>query len=379
MSGFQSVWQTVLGASLAGNEVWRWLLFCLVLLVALIGGRLSRILLLRIAKRMRGEKREAGAVVLNALARPTLLLWLAVALFLTVRCRLLVFPDFLISGLTVGTRALLAAALGYAIYCLVDVVDHLLSHVAGKTESKVDDMLVPLVGKSIRVTILVLVVVQVAQEISAKPITSIIAGLGVGGLAIALAGQDTIKNFFGSLVIVGDKPFEIGDRIMVDGHDGPVEAVGFRSTKLRTLDGHLVTVPNSEMVNKTIQNIGKRPYIKHVANIGITYDTPPVKVDEALSIIKELLHDHEGMDPEFPPRVFFNAFNDCSLNILVIFWYHPPDYWEYMAFTQAFNRELLVRFNEAGIEFAFPSQTVYLAGQSSQESPALSGAVSERT
>jgi MscS family membrane protein len=116
------------------------------------------------------------------------------------------------------------------------------------------------------------------------------------------------------------------------------------------------------MVNRTIQNIGKRPHIKHVANIGVTYDTPPDKVDEALDIIKLLLRDHEGMDPEFPPRVVFNAFENCSLNILVIFWYHPPDYWKYMAFTERFNRQLLRRFNEAGIEFAFPSQTVYLSG-----------------
>jgi len=367
------MWHAMTGTTVAGNEVWRWILFCAIILVSLIIGRLTRFLLVRVSARLVSEKREWAGVVLRSLARPATMLCVAIAAFLIMRSGLLVLPDVLASAFVTATRVLLAAALGYGIYSMVDVVDHQLGRVARRTQSKVDDMLVPLVGKSIRITILVLIVLQVVQEISTKPITSILAGLGVGGLAIALAGQDTIKNFFGSLVIVGDKPFEIGDRIIVDGHDGPVESVGFRSTRLRTLNGHLVTVPNAEMVNKTIQNIGKRPYIKHVANVGITYDTPPEKADQALEIIRELLRDHEGMDPEFPPRVYFNAFKDCALNILVIFWYHPPEYWDYMAFVETFNRQLLQQFNAADIAFAFPSQTVYFSENVEDGLSALKG------
>jgi len=162
-------------------------------------------------------------------------------------------------------------------------------------------------------------------------------------------------------VILGDKPFEVGDRVVVAGHDGPVEGVGFRSSKIRTLDGHLVTVPNSEIVNASVQNIGKRPYIRRLANITITYDTPPEKVERAIAIVKDVLQDHEGMNTDFPPRVFFNDFNDCSLNILMIYWYHPPDYWKYQEFSQGVNMAILKRFNAEGIEFAFPTQTIYLA------------------
>ena len=362
------MWRVMTDTAFAGNEVWRWLTFCIALLLSLIIGRLARFILLRSSDRMAARKREWTAVTLRALARPAVMLSIAIVAFLVMRAGVLVLPDVLMSAFATATRVLLAVALGYGVYSMVDVVDHQLLRFASRTESKVDDMLVPLVGKSIRITILLLVVLQIAQTVSTKPITSILAGLGVGGLAVALAAQDSIKNFFGSLVIVADKPFEIGDRIIVDGHDGPVEEVGFRSTKLRTLNGHLVTVPNAEMVNKTIQNIGKRPYIKHVANIGITYDTPPDKVDEALEIVRDLLHDHEGMNPEFPPRVFFNALNDWSLNILVILWYHPPEYWDYMAFIETFNRQLLRRFNDADISFAFPSQTVYLSGDRGDQS-----------
>jgi len=257
---------------------------------------------------------------------------------------------------------LLALGVGYFLYWLVDVPTSWFTRLAGKTETRLDDMLVPMVRKSLRVTVVILVLVQIAQILSDKPITSIIAGLGIGGLALALAAQDTVKNFFGSVVLFVDKPFEMGDRIVVDGQDGSVEEVGFRSTKIRTLDGHLVTVPNGQLANKMIRNIGKRPYIKRIANLTITYDTPPEKVDRAIKIVKEILDGHEGLHPDYPPRVYFSEFNADSLNIMVIYWYHPPDYWAYMEFAERFNKEVLHRFGEEGIEFAFPTQTLYLAG-----------------
>ncbi|MBN1557065.1 MAG: mechanosensitive ion channel family protein, partial [Lentisphaerae bacterium] len=302
------------------------------------------------------------SVLLGALARPTILAVFAAGVWVLCVGNILALDDGPATVLLTISRILNAVAVGYIVYSLVDVVDYYLGNLAGRTASRVDDVLAPLVGRSIRITVAALVVVNVAHVVSGKSVTTILAGLGVGGLAVALAAQDTIKNFFGSLVILGDKPFEIGDRVVVDGHDGPVEQVGFRSTKIRTLEGHLVTVPNAEIVNRTIQNIGKRPHIRRLANITITYDTPPDKVERALAIVREILKDHEGMDAEFPPRVFFSDFNDCSLNIMMLYWYHPPDYWAYMAFTERVNMEILRRFNAEGIEFAFPTQTLYLAG-----------------
>ena len=123
-----------------------------------------------------------------------------------------------------------------------------------------------------------------------------------------------------------------------------------------------MTIPNGDLANKTIQNIVRRPYIRRLFNITITYDTPPHKVLRALEITKDILKDHDGMQPDFPPRVFFNDFNSDSLNILVIFWYHPPNYWDFMVFNERINMEILTRFNNEGIDFAFPTQTVYLAG-----------------
>ena len=357
------MWESLTQMNIGGIEFWKAMVFCSAILLSLVLGRLARFVMERIAKRSR---KQLTGLLLRSLSRPVVMAAFTLGWWLGITVLTNLGPNIKNMAESVG-YILNAIAIGYALYSLVDVVDHYLLGIARKTESKVDDVLAPLVGKSIRITVFVLVLLNVIQQISGKSITTIVAALGVGGVAIALAGQDTIKNFFGSLVILMDKPFEIGERIVVDNYDGPVESIGFRSTRIRTFKGYQVTIPNSEMVNKTIQNIGKRPYIRRLANITVTYDTPPEKVQRALDIIMEILNNHEGMHPEFPPRVYFNAFNDASLNIIMIYWYHPPDYWEYMKFSDRVNLRILEQFNAEGIDFAFPTQTIHLANDNKRQ------------
>jgi MscS family membrane protein len=182
-----------------------------------------------------------------------------------------------------------------------------------------------------------------------------------------LAAKDSIANFFGTLTILFDKPFQVGERVIIDNYDGVVEDVGFRSTRIRTLTGHLVTIPNEKIVNSGLENIGKRPHIRWLTNITITYDTPPEKVEKAVSIVSKILNNHEGMHPGFPPRVYFNGFNDWSLNIMVIAWYHPANYWDMQDWLQRTCLEILRRFNSEGIDFAFPSRTTYLANDDKRQ------------
>ncbi len=353
-----SLWYLHIGV--LGNELWRIAVLCLAILASLIAGRLLRYLLSAGGDSLEKRTRELSAVSMRALSRAAVPAAAAVGIKLGLAFWVL---NAVVANIAeTVTSILITMAIAYIAYCLVDVADFWLRRMAGRTESKLDDMLVPMVRSSLRVTIIVLLLVQIATILSDKPITAVIAGLGVGGLAIGLAAQDSIKNFFGSLMIFSDRPFELGDRIVVDGHDGPVESVGFRSTRIRTLDGNLVTIPNGELANKTIMNIGKRPSIRRIMNITVTYDTPPEKVQRAIDIVKEILQDHEGMRADKPPRVYFNEFNAESLNIFAIYWYHPPDWWKYSEFSQRVNFEILTRFNNEGIEFAFPTQTLYLAG-----------------
>ena len=198
------------------------------------------------------------------------------------------------------------------------------------------------------------------------PLVGVLAGVGVGGLAIALAAQDSLKNLLGSLMIFMDQPYKPGERIVVENHDGFVEHIGLRSTKIQMLDGALTSIPNERMASLDIENIGRRRYIRRQTNITITYATPPDKIEQALDIIKEILHDHEGMREELPPRVFFNEFNPDSLNIQMTYWYHPPRRWKSLAFDERVNLEIVRRFAAEGIEFAFPTSTSYVTQKDGQ-------------
>jgi len=196
------------------------------------------------------------------------------------------------------------------------------------------------------------------------PLVGVLAGVGVGGLAIALAAQDSLKNLLGSLMIFMDQPYKPGERIIVEGHDGFVEQIGLRSTKIRMLEGALTSIPNERMASLDIENIGRRKFIRRQTNLRLAYDTQPNKIETALAIIKDVLKDHEGMQPELPPRVFFDEFNTDSLNLLVSYWYHPPRRWKALAYDQQVNLEILRRFDSEGIRLAPPSSTTRLVQDS---------------
>ncbi len=355
---------------IGGNSLFQIFFFFLSIFGGFLLARISSFFLQRSGNKLLEKERKYSGAALLALDKSALILFGSIGFYIGILfLNPLYFPFLFRLAEIVFTIAITATA-----FHLVEVPNQYFISLTNKTESKLDDMIIPVVRKSLRLTIVVLGLVQIAQVLSGEEVTSIIAGLGIGGLAVALAAQDTIKNFFGSLVILSDKPFELGERINYEGHDGTIEEVGLRSTRLRRLDGHQVTIPNGELANKAIHNIGRRPFIRRLFNITVTYDTPPEKMREAKVILEAILGESQpvqestgkvlqrGTNPDFPPRVFFADFNDASLGFLVIYWYHPPAYWDYLEYSEWVNLEILTRFNEAGIDFAFPTQTLYLAG-----------------
>jgi len=310
-----------------------------------------------------GERSALGFVVHCAQAPLRLLVWaLAVRFFLGP----LFAPEY---GAEVEQIAavLYSVAIALFIYRLVDIVEIFLLRYARRTDTKLDDMLVPAIRKTLKILVVIVVGLHVYESLSDEPVTTLLAGLGIGGLAFALASQDTLKNLFGFVMILLDRPFLVGERIVFAGHDGAVESVGFRTTRIRRLDGHQVSVPNAKAADDVIHNIGRRPFIKRIMNVTVTYDTPVDKVERAVQIVREILDHHEGMDPDLPPQVYFNELNADSLNIIAFYWFHPPDYWAYLDHAQRVNLELMRRFEAEGIEFAFPTQTLYLAGDPNRE------------
>ncbi|MGD2186443.1 MAG: mechanosensitive ion channel family protein [Desulfobacterales bacterium] len=339
---------------------WRYLLVLAIIVMLFVALRQISTFLTQIALVLRSSEENVRLrMVLEAAIWPIRLL-LAVLALTAVRELLPLLP-FWGRVFESSISVLSTLALVIFLYRLIELLVYELANFAQREDNLLDQSFVQMMRLIARIIVIVFGAIYLIRTISGKPLSALLAGLGIGGLAVALAAQDTLKNFFGSIMIMLDKPFTVGQRVVVGGHDGTVEEIGFRSTRVRTLTGHLVSIPNEKIAVDSVENIGRRPSIRRLTNITITYDTPLDKVQRAVEIIREILDNHEGMDPEFPPRVYFNEFNADSLNILMVYWYFPPDYWAYLDFTQRVNTEIMRRFEEEGIEFAFPTTTTYLA------------------
>ncbi len=357
----------------SGNALWRFLLVLLVILAAMAGGRIVQYAINNFARR---REQRGGAKVLTifieCFTKPVSVVFFAIGLYLCKLC--LVFEDktavpvidgissTIEKGWTQIANAVAAIAIAYAVYRLVDVIEYYLELWTSKTETKLDDMLVPVVRKALRITIAIIAAIYIIDNILNQDVKSILLGAGVGGVAIALAAKDTIANFFGSVTIFTDRPFQVDELVKIGEHYGPVEEVGFRSTRIRTLQGHLVTIPNHVVANSMVENVGRRPFIRRTSDITITYDSGDKKAGRAVEIIKEVLADvpEINTDPDRLPRVYFSDFNDWSLNIYVSYWVKPPDYWLFQEVNERVNLEIMKRFEAEQIEFAFPSQTLYV-------------------
>jgi len=348
-----------------GNGVWQWLALLGILLASFVVGKTVAFFLERHGAKLResGRLRVVGRIF-GFVAGPSKMFCLAIGLYVAGLVLTLDAELELLWGKACATLAAIAAA--WVVFRMVDIVEDLLQRLTSKTETQLDDQLVPLIRKTLRVFVVIITVLLIAQGIYELQIGPLLTGLGIGGLAFALAAKDTIANLFGSVTIFTDRPFQLGDRIKIKGHEGTVEEVGFRSTRIRTLLGHLVTLPNAIITNEAIENVSKRPSLKRALNVTVTYDTSPEKLHRAVDILREMLAARmEHFHPDKPPRVYFSDFNADSLNIAVYYWYAPAEWWDYMEFSEAFNFELLTRYNDEGIEFAFPTQTLYVK----QDSP----------
>ena len=258
------------------------------------------------------------------------------------------------------SRGLIVVVACSMTYVAVKVIDLLLGLWREKIVLAQDrvlaEQLFPLLRKLAKVAVVLAAVVLTADNLDIK-ITSLLAGLSIGGLALGLAAQDTVANLFGAVAIFLDKPFHIGDLVKIEGVDGTVESIGLRSTRIRNSDGHHVTIPNKTMGNAIITNITRRPAIRTEMNLGLTYDTPVEKVQRATEILSEVFR---GNSKTSDLIISFNKFTDSALNIFVVHVWSGTDAKAHFADMQALNLRIKQRFDAEKIEFAFPTQTVHL-------------------
>ncbi|GHU86595.1 transporter [Bacteroidia bacterium] len=226
-----------------------------------------------------------------------------------------------------------------------------------KQEKRLDKTVAPLIKRFVQIVIWLIGIVTALNSIGVG-IGAILGTLGVGGVAIALAMQDTVKNIIAGVTIYIDKPFRLGDRIKFDTFDGTVEDVGLRSTRIRTLENRLITIPNYRIMDTAIENVTTEPTRKIVTILGLTYDTTPEKMNKALAILQTVPSEVKNVSKKEVVSAF-TEFASSSLNITFI--YYIEKHADVLGTNSDVNMYVLQKFNDASLNFAFPSQTVYIA------------------
>lgn len=307
-----------------------------------------------------------------------------------------------------GSNAIVIAAISWVVFRLIKATAETVIATPQISPQGIDAALLRLGATVAGVLISLWIFIDGLDDLGVD-VMPLLAGLGVGGLAAALAARSTLENLIGSFMIFADRPFAVGQRVNVMGQNGTVESIGLRSTRIRLLNGHQTSIPNEKMASVEIENIGRRRFKRRDLNVTITYDTPPAKINRAVEILKEILavpetsdattapsaattsapgnaddnsrhqhHPNEAINqPGLPPRVYFNDLNPDSLNIMVVYWYHPGRNWEFLEHAHWINIQIMERFNAAGIEFAFPTQTLHLIKDDLPSEPGIAGTTGE--
>ena len=246
---------------------------------------------------------------------------------------------------------------------MVDFVAHIFAYKASLTESRMDDQMVPFLKELSKILIIITCVFVVMGAVLNMNVATIIAGLGIGGLAIALAAQDTLQNLLGSFTIFADKPFVVGDLVHVEGYDAVIEKVGFRSTLLRTLDKTLVIIPNKKMIDSPLENLTLRNLRRVEFNISLPYYTKPDVMKKISTQIKDFINLHAKTSND--TIVVFNAFSASSLDIKVLYYIEIVEYEIYMEIKDEINYKVMEFVLANGASFAYPTSTVYHQDNSS--------------
>ncbi len=284
--------------------------------------------------------------------------WLGAILFWYITLYFMGFEGIVLTIFNVLLKISLSGVLLWLIYRLMNVLSDFLLDAASKTESTLDDQLVPLLNKAMKVFVIIFGVLLIVQNLGVN-VVSVMAGLGIGGFAIAFAAKDMVANFFGSLMILFDSPFQVGDWIVVGNAEGTVEEIGFRSTKIRTFYNSLVSVPNADLATKEVDNMGRREYRRVREVIGVTYDTPPEKLEAFLEGIKNIIKSNGSTRKDFF-HVVFSGYGDSSLNILLYFFLKVPDWSSELVEKQNVFVEILRLAHDLEVSFAFPTQTLHI-------------------
>ena len=340
-----------------GLEYWQWIGLLVLIVVGVLGDFALRVILGLVSRRVIAAKGgEARRETIRKAVRPFGLA--AAALFWLWTVRLLDLPADALRVLLPAVRFFAMLAMVWAGFRVTDLVGEVLVGKAARTETKFDDLLIPLLRKTVKIFIFIFGLIYIADSLDIK-IAPLLAGLGIGGIGFAFAARDTLENFFGSMTVLGDQPFQVGDWVAIGDVEGTVETLGFRSSRIRTGYNSLVTIPNGNLVRATVDNYGKRKYRRWKTHIGVMYDTPPDTIEALCEGIRELIRLHPYTRKDFY-EVWLNRFGPSSLDIMVYVFHEVPDYSTELRERHRLMLDIIRLTDRLGVEFAFPTQTLHL-------------------
>jgi MscS family membrane protein len=350
---------------------WQWIglgiAIPLLVLVAWLLGALLRSGLGRIAKR---TVTDWDDVLLENLRGP-FRLWAAALVSPPVFALLELNPR--VSGFfAASARGLALIALFWGLLRLIRIVQHRLQNAAWETgQGAQARTLVPLLGNFLRVT-LAIIALLVALAQFGYPVGTLLAGLGIGGIAVALAAQKTVEHLFGSVSLAADKAFRVGDWVRAGTTEGEVQRIGLRSTSFRTIDRTVVRVPNGRLADERIETFGERDRILLRTDIDLTYDTTPEQVEAIRDALEAALRAHPRIWPD-TVRVHVVAFTDSAIRLDVVCWFQTTEWNVFLGIRHDLFLQFMRIIRDKGAHFAFPSRTVYHVTQPGQPQPPVDG------
>lgn len=370
MQSFTETIQLMKEYSFFGLSLSQILVFAGLIFVILFAEKFLTLIVFRFLRKNAEKTRtDLDDNMLKALEKP--LVWLFYVVTIYFALLVLGIQDGVIPVKTIATattETLVAILLTWLAFRVVDVFNVFLAKQLNKQKDKKSNELLifyffPLMKRAFKVAIAIIAIILVVQNWGYS-VTSLVAGFGITGLAVGFAAKDSIENVFGSIFVVADHVYKPGDWIIVDktvagsNVEGIVEDISLRSTKIRAFDNTLIIIPNNEMANATIKNVSAHKKRRIYEFIDITYDTPPEKVELAVEICRRAVREHPEME-EYQ-QIHFNQFASHSLKIMLYIFTKTTDWGEYLRIRQELFLRILKEFNENGIEFAFPTQTLYL-------------------
>ena len=347
-------------------EAYQWIGLVAMVLLGVILDRVLRLFVHPLISRLgRGEEETIDQALMRDFDRPVAALVITAVFILGLP--LLDIEPWTQQVLDVAASFVLAVAGVWTVYRMVDVLCWFLARRAERSANRLDDMMVPLLRRTLKIVVVVVGLVFIASRITGD-LWGVFAGLSIGSLAVGFAAKDSIENLFGTFTVMLDKPFQLGDGISVSGIEGTVEEVGFRSTRVRTWDGTRITVPNSRFISSDVENLSVRPNRRTRTVLQLTYDTPPEKIDAFCEGIRELIRAHPYTKKE-AFHVWFTGFGESSLDVLLQFHMETTDYSTSAREVHRLFGDVLRLARRLNVEFAFPTRSLHMVESEDVEHP----------